>query len=185
MFEHRLKNDDCKTPIIGIQRAGDRRMIAANKWMRGFNSTTLLSMPFVPLFDLISNSSEMITLIDCLSVALVSNSFTLSCTCVCHQSDRMEQKRLNCEKLGISEIPDRVPPAGRQTRQKDADSVSPTLSLTPKLATRQPRRKGARKISPTLSVTPRVTSAGKSRTLSEFGRKFLVSERKSVIVFFY
>ena len=39
-------------PVITIQRAGDRRMSAASKWMRGLNITTLRSMPPVPLFEL-------------------------------------------------------------------------------------------------------------------------------------
>ena len=72
MLKHRVETDACKQQrpiiqtclttsyrmmfvshtIITIQRVGDRRTIAANKWMRGLTSTTLLSMPPVPLFEL-------------------------------------------------------------------------------------------------------------------------------------
>ena len=53
---------------------------------------------------LISHSSEMISLIDCLSVALVSNSFTLSCTCLCHQSDKFR----STQTLGSTTIQNRI-----------------------------------------------------------------------------
>ena len=50
-------NTGCKLmlvrqPVIIIQRVGDRRMSACKRWMRGLKSTTLLSMPPVPLFEL-------------------------------------------------------------------------------------------------------------------------------------
>ena len=51
VFDHRHSMMLVRHPIITIQRAGDRRMIAANKSMRGLNNTTLLSMPPVPFFE--------------------------------------------------------------------------------------------------------------------------------------
>ena len=44
----------------------------------------------------------MITLIDCLSVALVSNSLAFSCTCLCHQSDKFR----STQTLGSTTIPE-------------------------------------------------------------------------------
>ena len=40
-----------RQPVITNQRAGDGRMVPANRWMRGLKRTTLLSMPPVPMFD--------------------------------------------------------------------------------------------------------------------------------------
>ena len=42
-----------RQPVITNQRDGDRWIVHANRWMRGLKSTTLLSMPPVPLFDLL------------------------------------------------------------------------------------------------------------------------------------
>ena len=54
--------------------------------------------------DLISDSSEMITLIDCLSVSLISHSLSFSCTCLCHQSDRFR----STQTFGSTTIENRI-----------------------------------------------------------------------------
>ena len=99
---------DFETTLIWVQMDGatpGNQMIISNQrrnvtWSDAWRKTHLLSInrPKNTKFhertdNMISDSSEMITLIDCLSVALVSHSFTFSCTCLCHLSNKFRSTR--------------------------------------------------------------------------------------------